>query len=93
MKEVPKLFRNVKEELWNKLHEELTLLRHTHPAYRDDQLLMFMLCQRESVEAKFPLVLEEMSTQQLVDWAAGTLMMSIGRGDFKGTLSGILLSV
>lgn len=39
---------NVKEELYDKLYKELEKLRVQHPSYRDDQLLMFMLCQRES---------------------------------------------
>lgn len=40
-----KLFKgNIQPELYDKMFVELEVMRKNHPAYRDDQLLMYMLC-------------------------------------------------
>lgn len=36
---------------------------------------------------------KDMTTDELVDWAGGTLICAIGRGDFRAALIGILLTV
>lgn len=46
-----RLFAGVREEVYDRLFEELQELRKLHPAYCDDQLLMRMLCDREQTEA------------------------------------------
>jgi hypothetical protein len=37
--------------------------------------------------------LEDMTTDELVDWAAGNLIVAIGQGKFRERLCGVLLAV
>ena len=46
-KDGTRLFKNVPDELYKKMFKHLLRMRVMHPSYRDDQLLMFMLCQAE----------------------------------------------
>lgn len=47
MKDGSKLFNDVKEGVYDGLYEQLMALRVAYPSYRDDQLLMKMLCDQE----------------------------------------------
>lgn len=44
MKDKSKLFKNIDEHTYTSVYKGLVKLRKDNPAYRDDQLLMYMLC-------------------------------------------------
>ena len=43
-KDQSKLFENVSEDVYQKTFRILEVMRSAHPGYRDDQLLMKLLC-------------------------------------------------
>ncbi len=47
--ERPKLLEDIDWSVYNRVMAELLALRLKHPYYRDDQLLVFMLCQEREV--------------------------------------------
>lgn len=44
MKDQTKLFESISDENYKKQFERLQEMRAKHPGYRDDQLLMWLLC-------------------------------------------------
>lgn len=44
MKDKSSLFRYIDDSVYEKVYNKLVALRTKYPSYRDDQLLMFMLC-------------------------------------------------
>ncbi len=44
MKDESKLFKDVPDEVYEAHFESLRAMRRKHPEYRDDQLLMRLLC-------------------------------------------------
>lgn len=47
-----KLFKNVSQKLYDHYFNQLQVLRHQYPQYRDDELLMYMLCYSHTKENK-----------------------------------------
>lgn len=47
---LPKIFDDIDEHIIDKNIDALKVLRKKHPTYRDDQLLLWMLCKREMSE-------------------------------------------
>lgn len=45
MQELPKLFHKVNPNVYSDVMSRLQELRRLNPEYRDDQLLVFMVCQ------------------------------------------------
>ena len=47
-----RLFKNVPEPVYDYIYKALVAMRVLHPSYRDDQLLMKMLCDQDPKAGK-----------------------------------------